>query len=64
MKVRLSPDRIEDVAVASATVEDVLLMLGINPIEVIVSRNGALIPEDTMVGGADELRVVRFVHGG
>lgn len=64
MKVRLSADRAEEVAVASATVEDVLLMLGINPVEVIVSRNGVLIPEDTVVGGDDELRVIRFVHGG
>lgn len=64
MRVRLSADRTEEVAVASATVEDVLLMLGINPVEVIVSRNGVLVPEDTVVGGDDELRVIRFVHGG
>lgn len=64
MKVCLSADRTEEVAVASATVEDVLLMLGINPVEVIVSRNGVLVPEDTVVGGDDELRVIRFVHGG
>jgi sulfur carrier protein len=64
MKVHFSPDRTEEIAVASATVEDVLLMLGVNPVEVIVSRNGTLIPEDTVVGGDDELRVIRFVHGG
>jgi len=64
MKVYFSPDRTEEVAVVSATVEEVLLMLGVNPVEVIVSRNGALIPEDTVVGGDDEIRVIRFVHGG
>ncbi|WP_153015866.1 MoaD/ThiS family protein [Methanofollis ethanolicus] len=64
MKVHLSPDRTEEIAVTAATVEAVLLMLGVNPVEVIVSRNGALVPEDTVVGGDDELRVIRFVHGG
>ena len=64
MKVHLSPGRTEEIAVTAATVEDVLLMLGVNPVEVLVSRNGAIVPEDTVVGGDDELRVIRFVHGG
>jgi len=38
--------------------------LGINPIEVIVSVNGKLVPEDVIVSGNDEIRIVRVAHGG
>jgi sulfur carrier protein len=36
----------------------------INPSEVIVSRNGKLVPEDAVVGGEDEIRIIRIAHGG
>jgi sulfur carrier protein ThiS len=47
-----------------ATVEQILTEQGINPLEVIVSRNGKLIPEDTVVEADDELRITRIAHGG
>jgi sulfur carrier protein ThiS len=47
-----------------ATVEQVLTEQGINPLEVIVSRNGKLIPEDTVVEVDDEIRITRIAHGG
>jgi len=31
---------------------------------VIVSRNGAIIPEDSIVGDQDEIRIHRVAHGG
>ncbi len=46
------------------TVEQVLVGLGINPIEVIVSRNGRLVPDDAVVSGDDEIRIIRIAHGG
>ena len=49
---------------APATVEAILQREGINPLEVLVSRNGKLIPEDTLVSGDDEIRIVRISHGG
>jgi sulfur carrier protein len=49
---------------APATVEAVLRTLDINPLEVMVSRDGMLVTEDAMVGGNDELRVIRISHGG
>ncbi len=49
---------------APITIEQVLLELGINPIEVIVSVNGRLVPEDAIVSGNDEIRIVRVAHGG
>ena len=47
-----------------APVEQILAEQGINPLEVIVSRNGRLIPEDTIVGADDEIRITRIAHGG
>ena len=42
----------------------ILDKLNINPSEVIVSRNGKLVPEDTLIGGDDEIRIIRIAHGG
>lgn len=47
-----------------ATVEAVLQKENINPLEVMVSRDGMLITEDTLVSGDDELRIIRISHGG
>jgi len=47
-----------------ATVSEVLLSLGVNPVEVIVSRDGKLIPEDTVLGPEDVIRIIRVSHGG
>ena len=47
-----------------APVEQVLLELGINPLEVIVARNGKMISEDTVVQEDDEIRIIRIAHGG
>ena len=49
---------------APATVEAILKKEGINPLEVMVVRDGKLITEDTLVGGDDELRIIRISHGG
>ena len=49
---------------APATVETILQKEGINPLEVMVSRDGKLITEDTLVSGDDELRIIRISHGG
>jgi sulfur carrier protein ThiS len=49
---------------APATVEAILQREDIDPIGVMVSRNGKLIPEDTLVSGDDEIRIIRISHGG
>lgn len=44
---------------------DMLLAdLGLNPCEVIVTRNGSLLPDDAPLDDADSLRVIAIVHGG
>ncbi len=64
MKLTL-PDRKERViATRPVRLDQLLLAEGINPLEVIASRNGVLISEDTVVGNDDEIRIIRIVHGG
>ncbi len=48
----------------NARIEDILKQLGINPVEVIVAKNGKIVSEEETAGFADELKIVRFVHGG
>ncbi|WP_292348094.1 MULTISPECIES: hypothetical protein [unclassified Methanoregula] len=64
MKLILPDRTIRTVGSAPAPVESILKREGINPIEVMVSRNGKLVTEDTIAGGDDELRVIRISHGG
>jgi sulfur carrier protein ThiS len=47
-----------------APVGSVLLSLGINPLEVIVTRNGRLVPEDAVISSGDEVTIFRVAHGG
>jgi sulfur carrier protein len=49
---------------AQATLESLLLEEGINPLEVLASRNGVLLTEDTLIGSDDEIRLLRIAHGG
>ncbi|UEC42655.1 MAG: putative Sulfur carrier protein TtuB [Methanothrix sp.] len=45
-------------------IRDLLEELGINPLEVLVARNGRIVPEEDLAGEEDEIRVIRVVHGG
>ena len=64
MKLILPDRSIRTIDPAPATVETILIREGINPIEVMVSRDGKLITEDTLASGDDELRIIRISHGG
>jgi len=64
MKLILSDHDERIIEHCRATVEQILLEEGINPLDVLVSCNGNLISEDTVVGGEDEIRVIRIAHGG
>jgi sulfur carrier protein len=64
MLIALPDGSKREIAEECARIEDILKQLGINPEEVIVSRNGKIVPEEETAGGSDELKIVRFVHGG
>lgn len=46
------------------TGEALLVELGLNPYETILSRNGYIIPEDARIFSGDEIRLIAIVHGG
>jgi sulfur carrier protein ThiS len=64
MKIILPDQEVRTIEKSTVTVEKLLSDLGINPLEVIVSRNGILVPEGTSVGADDEIRIIRISHGG
>jgi len=64
MKLILSDQDVRIFEHSPAPVEQILLEQGINPLEVIVSRNGKLLSEDSVLQTRDEVRVIRIAHGG
>jgi sulfur carrier protein ThiS len=64
MKVTLPDGKIREIELDEIRIEEILHTLNINPVEVIVAKNGRIAPEDETAGYADELKIVRVVHGG
>lgn len=64
MKIIFPDKSIRQVETIPRPLEQVLLEAGINPLDVLVSRDGKLVTEDTLVGDDDEIRVIRISHGG
>ena len=64
MKIIFPDSTTETMPGGPVSISQVLDLLGISPAEVIVSRNGKLVPEDTVAGGDDVIRIIRIAHGG
>jgi len=64
MKLILSDRDVRIFEHSPAPVEQILLEQKINPLEVIVSRNGKLLSEDAVIQTSDEVRIIRIAHGG
>jgi len=64
MKIHLQDGTARSYDGEAATVWEVLLALDENPAGVIVLRNGRVIPEDTVLGRDDVIRLTRVSHGG
>jgi sulfur carrier protein len=64
MKIFFPDSTTETIGVEPVSIGRILQQRGINPSEVIVSRNGKLVPEDAVAGGNDEIRIIRIAHGG
>ncbi len=64
MKIILPDGIIKEMPIETAPIEDILKLLEINPVEVIVAKNGKIVSELDLAGAGDELKIVRIVHGG
>ena len=64
MKIAMPDGSRREIALGSARIEDILRDLKINPVEVIVAKNGKIVSEEEQANSEDELKIVRIVHGG
>ena len=64
MKIKLQDGVIKDIPIETMLIEDILKLLEINPVEVIVAKNGRIVSELETAEAGDELKIVRIVHGG
>jgi sulfur carrier protein len=64
LKIVLPDGSRKELIAQNTTIEDVLKRLGINPVEVIVAKNGRIVSEEETAGDGDELKIVMVVHGG
>ncbi len=66
VKVKIVSDETEERSIEATegdTYEHVLKQLGVNPVEVLVLRNGKPVPEDEEVAEG-EITIIRIVSGG
>ncbi len=64
MKVVLPDKSCKELHIEEGVIEDILKNLNINPVEVIVARNGKVVSELDRIADEDEMRIIRIVHGG
>lgn len=64
MKVILPDRSYKELHIKEAVIEDILKNLNINPVEVIVARNGKVVSELDRITDGDEMKIIRIVHGG
>lgn len=64
MKILFPDGHIEEITVNKETIEEIILHLGLNPLEFLISHEGEIIPEDTHAAGKGTIRLIRISHGG
>jgi sulfur carrier protein len=64
MKIILPDKTVLERTGASLSVDTLLGELGLNPVEVMVARNGTLVPGDALLHNDDDIRIYRITHGG
>jgi len=64
MRIVMPDGTVRTCSGSPATVEQLLIGLGINPLEVMVTRGGKLLPENAPVDDGDEIRIIMVSHGG
>lgn len=64
MKIALPDGVVKEIPIETMLIEDILKLLNINPVEVIVAKNGMIVSELDTARAGDKLKIVRIVHGG
>jgi sulfur carrier protein ThiS len=64
MIIQFPDKRQETVTAGGRPIETILIALGVNPVEMLISRGDEIIPEDTIPAETDTIRLIRIAHGG
>lgn len=64
MKIVLDDGNIREVDIDKTVIDDLLKSLKINPVEVVVAKNGKITTEFDVVESGDQLKIIRIIHGG
>lgn len=63
--ILVRPDQSEVIIEACGrTVEDILISQDIDPLTVLITKEGEIIPEDTIPDEEDRIRIIQVSHGG
>lgn len=64
MKIVLDDGTVYEVDIDKTLIEDLLKSLKINPVEVVVAKNGKITSEFDVVESGDQIKIIRIIHGG
>lgn len=63
MKIDFQDSEIQ-LEVEDISVEEMLKQLDINPVEVVVTQNGMIVLESSILQRGDEVKIIQVIHGG
>jgi sulfur carrier protein len=64
MKIKYTNGHVERLDLNKISVNELLINLGIEPMEVIVKRDDSIILEDEILGVNDSIEIIQVIHGG
>lgn len=64
MEIKYSENSVENLNINSITVDELLKNIGLDPLEVIVKREGTVILDNDVIGNDDRIEIIRVIHGG
>jgi sulfur carrier protein len=64
LKLIMPDGKAREIRVEKSSIDKILEALSINPIEVIVAKNGKIVSEYEGVEDEDVVKVIRIIHGG
>jgi sulfur carrier protein len=63
MKIDFQDSQIQ-LEIDDISVEEMLKQLDINPVEVVVTQNGRIVLESSILQSEDEIKIIQVIHGG
>ena len=64
MEIEYSEGHVKHLNINKISVEELLINLGIDPLEVIVKKDDTIIMEDAIIEKDDSIKIIRVIHGG